>query len=287
MTWFEVVSTGMLTTVQDRGRSGHGASGLTGSGAADRTAHDAANRIVGNHIDAATLEVTAGGLTVRSAGATIVAVTGARADVTVNGRPTGDWSRIHLHDNDILALGTPETGLRTYLAVRGGFDVPEVLGSRSTDTLSGTGPAPVETGDRLLVGALSDALPTEEQFPPPPPFDDPIEIRVRLGPRDDWFTPASVHALLRERWTVTPQLDRVGIRLHGPGPLHRSRREELPSEGMVAGALQVPPEGHPVLFLADHPVTGGYPVIAVVTRDDLPVAAQLRPGHRVRFVPTR
>ncbi|MFD3810008.1 biotin-dependent carboxyltransferase family protein [Rhodococcus sp. NPDC058639] len=285
--WFEVVSPGVLTTVQDRGRPGHGGTGLTASGAADRTAHDAANRLVGNHPGAATLEVTAGGLVVRSVGAMIVAVTGARADVTVNDRPRGDWSRIHLSNDDVLAIRPPSIGLRSYLAVRGGIDVPEVLGSRATDTLSNTGPAPVRAGDRLAVGALADALPVEEQFPPPAELGDPVELGVSLGPRDDWFTPASVRALLRERWTVTPRLDRIGIRLRGTGPLHRSRRAELPSEGMVPGALQVPPEGHPVLFLADHPVTGGYPVIAVVARADLPLAAQLRPGHRVRFSVTR
>lgn len=285
--WFEVVSPGVLTTVQDRGRHGHGGSGLTASGAADRTSHDAANRLVGNHPGSATLEVTAGGMTLRSVGETIVAVTGARTEVTVNRHPRGDWARIRLHDNDLLSIGTPSSGLRSYLAVRGGIEVPEVLGSRSTDTLSGTGPAPVRTGDRLPVGVLTGALPAEDQFPPPAPIDDRVELRVTPGPRDDWFTAASVEALLRESWIVTPELDRVGVRLRGKEPLHRSRHDELPSEGMVPGALQVPPEGHPVLFLADHPVTGGYPVIAVVVRADHRLAAQLRPGYRVRFRLTR
>ena len=285
--WFEVISSGMLTTVQDRGRPGHGSSGLTRSGAADRRSHDAANRLVGNRPDAATLEVTGGGLVVRSVGETIVAVTGARAEVTVCDRPVGDWSRIMLRDDDVLRIGPPKEGLRSYLAVRGGIDVPEVLGSRSTDMLSATGPSPVRGGDRLLVGAMATALPDEEQIPPPAPMGDPVEIRVRTGPRDDWFTPASIRALFHESWTVTPQLDRVGIRFHGPGRLHRARHDEMPSEGMVPGSLQVPPEGHPVLFLVDHPVTGGYPVIAVAVSADLPIAAQLRPGQRVRFVPVR
>ncbi|QHG81014.1 biotin-dependent carboxyltransferase family protein [Rhodococcus rhodochrous] len=285
--WFEVLSGGMLTTVQDRGRPGYGSSGLTRSGAADRRAHDAANRLVGNQPDAATLEVTGGGLAVRSVGETIVAVTGARADVTVCDRPVGDWARITLRNDDVLRIGIPNEGLRTYLAVRGGIDVPEVLGSRSTDTLSHTGPSPVRAGDSLLVGAMSGHLPDEEQFPPPPPMDDPVEIRVRPGPRDDWFTPGSLRALFHETWTVTPELDRVGIRFHGPGRLHRARHEEMPSEGMVPGSLQIPPDGHPVLFLVDHPVTGGYPVAAVAVAADQPVAAQLRPGQRVRFVPVR
>ncbi|MEE2031417.1 5-oxoprolinase subunit C family protein [Rhodococcus chondri] len=287
MAWLEVVHSGLLTTVQDRGRPGHAAVGLTESGAADRAAHDAANRLVGNHPSAATLEVTGGGLAVRSIGETIVAVTGARVEVSVGDRPVGDYAMLRLHDRDVVRLGTPSEGLRTYLAVRGGVDVPEVLGSRATDTLSGTGPDPVRAGDRLLVGALANELPTEDQIPPPPPLPDPATLRVRPGPRDDWFTPGSVHALLHETWMVTPQLDRIGIRLRGPGPLHRARHGELPTEGLVAGSLQVPPEGNPVLFLADHPVTGGDPVIAVVTAADRPVAAQLRPGHRVRFVRMR
>lgn len=282
--WLEVVTGGLFTTVQDRGRVGHGALGLTESGAVDRAAHDAANRLVGNRPDAATLEVTGGGLAVRSVGETIMAVTGARVEVTVDGRVVGDWARVALHDGSVLRMGTVAEGLRAYLAVRGGIDVPAVLGSRSTDTLSGTGPDPVRTGDRLLTGALAGPLPGEDQIPPPAPVPDPAELRVRLGPRDDWFTAASVRAFTREIWTVTPQLDRIGIRLRGPGPLHRSRPDELPSEGLVAGSVQVPPEGHPVLFLADHPVTGGYPVIAVVAPADLPIAAQLTPGRRVRFV---
>lgn len=284
MAWLEVIRGGMFTTVQDRGRAGHGGAGLTRSGAADVRAHDAANRLVGNLPDAATIEVTGGGFAARVVGETVVAVTGARSDVTVGGRPVGDWARIVLRNGEVLQVGPPFEGLRSYVAVRGGVDVPEVLGSRSTDTLSGTGPRPIRDGDHLLVGALASDLPGEEQIPPPAPMADPVELRVRPGPRDDWFTPASVLALFRERWTVTPELDRIGIRLRGPGHLHRSRRDELPSEGMVPGSLQVPPEGHPVLFLSDHPVTGGYPVIGVVVADDLALAAQLRPGRRVRFL---
>ncbi len=136
MAWLEVVTGGLFTTVQDRGRVGHGADGVTVSGAADRTAHDTANRLVGNHPDAAGLETTGGGLSIRSIGDTIIAITGARVDVTVNGRPVGDYARVLLHDQDIVSVGAPSEGLRSYLAVRGGIDVPEVLGSRSTDTLS-------------------------------------------------------------------------------------------------------------------------------------------------------
>ncbi|AVP67059.1 5-oxoprolinase/urea amidolyase family protein [Rhodococcus hoagii] len=283
MAWLEVLRAGARTTVQDRGRPGHAALGVGASGAADVVAHDAANRLVGNGPDAATLEVTLGGLRARLHGDATVAVTGAPTPLTVNGVPRPLFSRLHLRDGDDIALGIAPAGLRTYLAVRGGIDVPPVLGSRATDTLSGIGPAPVRAEDRLPVGDAHRELPAEDFIPPPATAADPVELRVRMGPRADWFTPASRSALVQRLWTVTTDTDRVGARLDGTGPLHRARTGELPSEGMVSGALQVPPNGMPVLFLADHPVTGGYPVIAVVLEDDIPAAAQLRPGCRIRF----
>ena len=283
MGWLEVLRAGARTTVQDRGRVGHASLGVGVSGAADVSAHDGANRLVGNDPSAATLEVTLGGLRVRAVGPATIAVTGAPAPLTVNGQPRPLYSTLHVRDGDEVALGIATTGLRTYVAVRGGVDVPPVLGSRATDTLSGIGPDPLRDGDRLPIGNLHGDLPIEELIPAPGPAADPAELRIRMGPRDDWFTPASRTALLRRTWTVTTDTDRVGARLEGPGPLHRARRGELASEGMVAGALQVPPSGMPVLFLADHPVTGGYPVIAVVLEDDIPAAAQLRPGCRIRF----
>lgn len=283
MAWLEVLRAGARTTVQDRGRPGHAALGVGTSGAADVVAHDGANRLVGNIATAATLEVTLGGLRARVHGAATIAVTGATMPLTVNGEPRPRYSTLHLRDGDEIVLGVATTGLRAYLAVRGGIDVPPVLGSRATDTLSGIGPDPIRDGDRLPVGDPRADLPAEDLIPPPPAPNDPVELRVRMGPRDDWFTPASQAALVERTWTVSTDTDRVGARLDGAGPLHRSRHGELPSEGMVTGALQVPPNGMPVLFLADHPVTGGYPVIAVVLEDDIPAAAQLRPGCRIRF----
>jgi biotin-dependent carboxylase-like uncharacterized protein len=181
----------------------------------------------------------------------------------------------------VLSLGVPPVGLRTYLAVRGGVDVPPVLGSRSTDTLSGLGPAPLAPGTALPVGTLAAAEPVVDVAPVRPPSSRP-ELRVLPGPRRNWLTADAWTALTSAGWTVTADSDRVGLRLAGPA-LARARDGELPSEGLVAGAVQVPPDGAPVLFLADHPVTGGYPVLAVVTTTDLAAAAQLRPGDVVRF----
>jgi biotin-dependent carboxylase-like uncharacterized protein len=280
-----VLASGLLTTVQDRGRPGWASIGVTRSGAADRQAAALANRLVGNDAAAAVLEVTVGGLQVQAGRTLLVAVSGAPAPVTVDGRAAPFDAPLTLRPGQVLGLGNPAVGLRSYLAVRGGIGVPPVLGSRSTDTLSGLGPAPLRPGDVLPVGALAAAEPVVDVAPVGAPSSRPV-LRVLPGPRRDWLAPAAWTALTAEHWTVSPDSDRVGLRLAGPR-LDRARTDELPSEGLVPGAVQVPPDGAPVLFLVDHPVTGGYPVLAVVTTDDLPAAAQLRPGDRVRFRPTR
>jgi biotin-dependent carboxylase-like uncharacterized protein len=280
-----VLASGPLTTVQDRGRPGWASIGVTRSGAADRQAAALANRLVGNDAAAAVLEVTVGGLQVRAGRTLLVAVSGAPAPVTVDGRAAPFDAPLTLRPGQVLGLGNPAVGLRSYLAVRGGIDVPPVLGSRSTDTLSGLGPAPLRPGDVLPVGALAADEPVVDVAPVRAPSSRPV-LRVLPGPRRDWLAPGAWTALTAADWTVSPDSDRVGLRLAGPR-LDRARTDELPSEGLVPGAVQVPPDGAPVLFLVDHPVTGGYPVLAVVTTDDLSAAAQLRPGDRVRFRPAR
>jgi biotin-dependent carboxylase-like uncharacterized protein len=276
-----VLAPGPLATVQDRGRPGYAGIGVPRSGAADASAAGLANRLVGNTDAAATLEVTAGGLRVRAERTVLVAVTGAPAPVTVDGRPAPFGAPLTLGPGAELALGLPAVGLRSYLAVRGGIDVPRVLGSRSTDTLSGLGPHPLAAGDRLAIGILRGEEPFVDVAPVRAPSSAPV-LRVLPGPRRDWLDPTAWTALTTHQWTVTADSNRVGLRLAGPS-LARARRDELPSEGLVHGAVQVPPDGAPVLFLADHPVTGGYPVLAVVTTADLPAAAQLRPGDTLTF----
>ncbi|MFD5023824.1 biotin-dependent carboxyltransferase family protein [Streptomyces sp. NPDC058373] len=279
-TWdaLEVLATGPLATVQDLGRPGLASMGVGASGAADRTALRLANRLVGNPEGAAAVEATLGGLAVRALRPVTVAVTGAPAPLT-HGAP---HSVIHLPEGDRLELGTPPVGLRSYLAVRGGIAVPEVLGSRSRDVLAALGPGPLAVGDVLPAGSVPAGFPRVDLAPVRVPSGGEVGLRVVLGPRDDWFTPGAVRSLLSEPWVAGSASDRVGMRLDGPG-LERAVGGELPSEGVVPGALQVPPGGRPVLFLADHPVTGGYPVIAVVLRADMDLAAQVRPGQRLRF----
>jgi biotin-dependent carboxylase-like uncharacterized protein len=280
-----VLAPGPLTTVQDRGRRGWASIGVTTSGSADRGAADLANRLVGNDPDAATLEVTAGGLLLRAERTLLVAVTGAPAPVSVDGRAAPFDAPFTLGAGRVLGLGVPPVGLRSYVAVRGGVAVTPVLGSRSTDTLAALGPEPLAAGDRLPIGDLAAGEPFVDVAPVRAPSSRPV-LRVLPGPRRDWLAPGAWTALTGQAWTVSPDSDRVGLRLDGP-PLERARTDELPSEGLVPGAVQVPADGSPVLFLADHPVTGGYPVLAVVVTADLGAAAQLRPGDVVRFRPAR
>lgn len=275
-----VLQTGPLCTVQDRGRPGYASIGVGHSGAADRHSHDAANRLVGNDSRAATLEVTFGGLHVRAEFDAVMAVTGARVICRVDGTVQGLHSTLVVRAGQELTLSPPTSGLRSYLAVRGGIDVPPVLGSRSTDTMSGLGPARLSPGTVLAVGDATNHWAAAD-FVVPTPLERTLHIT--FGPREDWFTEHALSTLVQQSWTVTQDSDRVGIRLDGVEPLTRAGDDELPSEGMVLGALQVPPSGQPVLFLADHPVTGGYPVIAVVTANDVSAAAQLTPGTRIQF----
>lgn len=279
----EIVATGPMTTVQDAGRFGHADLGVGRSGAADVDSYALANRILANPPGSAALEVTLGGLRFRARGGVTVAVTGAEVPIRVDGRGATVNEVLHLPDGAELTLGVPARGLRSYLAVRGGVAVPNVLGSRSTDVLAGLGPAIPQPGDLLPVGPAPAEFPNLDHIPTAPVGGDEVALRVELGPREDWFTDEALATLLSGTYEVTPRSDRVGARLSGP-TLDRARDGELPSEGMVAGSLQVPPGGEPVLFLADHPVTGGYPVVAVVRSADLPKAAQARPGTRIRFV---
>jgi biotin-dependent carboxylase-like uncharacterized protein len=272
-----VLESGPLTTVQDAGRVGQAALGIGRSGACDRASYRLANRLVGNEPGAAVLEVTFGGLAVRAEQGMAVATTGARCQ-----GGTAHNAPVWLPAGAELRLGPPDSGLRTYLAIRGGLEVDPVLGSRSTDILAGLGPDRVAAGDVLPVGEPDGAMPSVDVAPVGEPAGGELVVRVLPGPRRDWFTDASWASLTGQAYAVSNDCDRVGVRLEGD-PLERSRTGELPSEGMLRGALQVPPSGTPVLFLADHPVTGGYPVIGYVVDADVDRCAQLRPGQTVRL----
>lgn len=281
----EVLRVGALALVQDLGRPGHAAVGVPRSGAADRAALRLANRLVANDGEgAAGIEVLLGGLAVRAHGLRTVALAGAPAPADIDGTPVGHHCVLTLRDGQTLTLGPPPTGLRTYLAVRGGLHVEGTLGSSSSDTLSGLGPPPLAAGVLLGVGPEPRLPWLLDMAPVAPPTGATVTVRAVPGPRADWVQ--DIAALADTPWTVSSQSDRVGMRLSGE-PLRRADRRELPSEGMVRGAIQVPPGGEPVVFLADHPVTGGYPVVAVLLDADVDRAAQARPGQavRIRLVP--
>ncbi len=272
-----VVAPGPLTTVQDLGRPGLAGIGVGRSGACDRASAALANRLVGNDPGAAVLEVTLGGLAVRAGADLVVVTTGARPA----GSPAHD-APVALRAGATLRLGTPAAGLRTYLAVRGGIAVEPVLGSRSTDLLAGLGPAALREGDVLPVGDPTGGMPGVDVAAVPDPPAGEVAVRLLPGPRSDWLTDEALELLGTAAWTVTSESNRIGLRLDGPA-LARRVSDELPSEGLVRGALQVPPSGTPVLFLADAPVTGGYPVAGYVADADVDRCAQLRPGQTLRL----
>ncbi|MFF5856736.1 biotin-dependent carboxyltransferase family protein [Streptomyces sp. NPDC012751] len=280
-----VVRAGALTTVQDRGRPGYAHLGVPRSGALDPAAAALVNRLVGNPADAAVLETTLDGCALRPRSTVTVAVGGAPCPVTVDGRPAAWGAPVRVPAGALLEVGAATAGVRGYLAVGGGVAVRPVLGSRATDLLSGLGPAPLADGMVLPLGAPAGPPARVDGVPQPRPPAE-LVLRVTLGPRDDWFTARALRDLTTRAYRVAAASNRIGLRTEGPA-LERARPGELPSEGVVLGAVQVPPDGRPVVFLADHPTTGGYPVIAVVRAADLPAAAQAPPGTPVRFVPVR
>lgn len=282
----EVVDSGPLATTQDLGRRGLMSMGVPRSGAADLGSLRLANRLVGNPETCVGIEATFGGLTVRAHGSLSIALTGAPSRARRNGQRVADNSIVRLADGDLLALGAPRAGARTYLAVRGGLLPGLVLGSGSTDVLSGLGPPPLAAGDLLPVGSSSMDLPGVDLAPTPRLVNTTIELPLSWGPRADWLTTESRQRLLETEWTVTPTSNRIGLRLSGRALETRSTRELL-SEGLARGAIQVPREGQPILFLSDHPVTGGYPVVAVVDSWAIDAAGQAVPGQAIRFRPSR
>ncbi|MFF2600280.1 biotin-dependent carboxyltransferase family protein [Streptomyces californicus] len=307
--YLHVVRSGALTTVQDAGRPGWAHLGVGRSGALDAPAARLANRLVGNPSGDAVLETTLTGCAVRPDRPVVAVVGGAGCPVRVDGRPVAWGEPVRVPAGAVLEAGPAVTGLRSYLAFAGGLEPDAVLGSRSADLLSGLGPAPLGAGDTVPLGdpakpsgrvessgpaGPSDPAkrrgPAERCGPPaaagPVPWPGaPVELvlPVHLGPRHDWFTAPALRTLLTADYRVSPHSNRIGLRTEGPA-LERSRTEELPSEGVVLGAIQVPPDGRPVVFLHDHPTTGGYPVVGVVAERALAGAAQAVPGTRLRFV---
>jgi len=287
-----VEAPGLFTLAQDAGRVGLAHLGVPAAGPADPLAHALANRLVGNQPGTTTLEVTARGPVLRCDAPTPVhvAVVGGDPEVTVNGHVVGAGHVVPVAPGQRLAVGALAAGLRTYLAVAGGWSLPSVMGSASTDLLSGMGPGPLVAGDALTraghPGPMADHLAPEAWRVLANGRTARRTVRVLPGPHPEWFGADAVEELAGTTWVVEPTSDRVGVRLRpvgGAGVVRRS--DELDSQGMVTGAIQVPPDGCPVVLGPDHATLGGYPVVAVVISADRWLLGQCRPGDEVAFLP--
>lgn len=281
-----VVECGPFATIQDFGRFGWQRFGISASGAMDPVAMALANTLVGNDDAMAVIEMALLGATFRAEVPCRIALTGAEGAVSIDGSPAESWRAYDLPEGAILKIGAARTGMRFYLAVAGGFDLPPVLGSLSTHTrseLGGFEGRPLRAGDRLPLARLDAAagaplvLPADRR---PPAGGD---IRVVLGPQADAFTEAGLETFLSATYVMSDRADRMGCELDGPVVEHRDGFN-IVSDGIMNGSVQVPGHGRPIVLLADRQSTGGYPKIATVIEPDLPRLAQRRPGEPVRFV---
>ena len=282
-----LLKAGLLATVQDLGRPGFRDSGMPVAGAMDRQAMAAANLLVGNDPGAATVELTLLGGTWRFEEEVLAAVAGADMSATLDGAPVGPWSSFVARAGSQLAFKSARSGVRAYLAVRGGIDVPVVLGSRSTYARAGVGGFQgrvLATGDRLPVGAALGSAPAPLVLAPReiPPSGGGATLRVLLGPQDDRFTAEGIATFLSGGYRVTPQNDRMGYRLEGP-PIAMRGPADIITDPLVPGAIQVPGGGQPIVMAADAQTTGGYIKIAAVIGPDLRLLGQARSPDLIRF----
>jgi antagonist of KipI len=283
----KTVEPGLLTTVQDEGRWGYQAFGMPVAGAMDRYAYRVANLLTGNRKGAAVLEMTVRGGTFEFANDYLVAMCGADMQPKLDGTKVSNWSAFNVQAGEVLTFDSAVTGCRTYLAIRGGIEVPRVLGSRSTYTrarVGGMEGRPLKAGDVLCVSRDIGSRAMPVVLPPQFIHHDGEErkLRVMLGPQDDRFTPDGIRTFLESRYTVSIEADRMGYRFEGPKIEHAGSADII-SDGLPEGAVQVPAHGMPIVMMADRQTTGGYPKIATLIGPDLPLLAQGRPGDGVRF----
>ena len=284
----EVIQPGLLTTVQDSGRYGYQQYGVPVCGAMDGYAFTVANLLVGNNEGDACLEISLLGPRLRVLCDTAIAVTGADLNPTVNDKPLSMWHAVGVGCGDIISFGEPRTGCRSYLAIAGGIDVPEVMGSRSTyvrSHIGGLDGRPIRSGDTVHTGGSRSILTTKLPRRYIPDLMTENTLRVILGPQHHRFTEKGIHTFLSSEYTVTAQADRMGCRLEGP-PIEHIHGADIVSDGIPPGAVQVPADGLPIVLLADRQTTGGYTKIATVSTIDLSKVAQAQLGDRVRFLET-
>ena len=285
----EIIEPGLLTTIQDRGRYGYQRFGVPVSGAMDTFALRAANLLVGNDQGAAALEMTVLGPRIRFLDDTWFALAGADLSPTLDGVPVVSWQTISAKKDSVLSFQGAQDGMRSYLAVAGGFDVPLVMGSRSTYTKTAMGGfegRPLKAGDVLSsLDVASDAEFVELKLPEhiqAPTYGHKHQVRVILGPQKEAFTSSGIDTFLNSEYTVTIQSDRMGYRLEGPVIEHVSG-PDIVSDGIPLGAIQVPGDGRPIVLLTDRGTTGGYTKIATVISTDIGILAQALPGDTITF----
>ena len=288
---FDVVQPGPMTLIQDRGRYGFQQLGVSVGGAVDIDSLDLGNKLVGNEQSAAVLEILLGGLDIEFARRTIFALTGANANATLDGVPLAANISYVAHAKSRLVLGMVNGGLRAYLAIDGGVNSPEILGSRSTHIASKIGGVEgrslavddvLNIGDSISSNASGLVLP---EYKPESSSTDPqnLTVSVVLGPQDDEFSKTGVDAFLNSTYTVTDQSNRQGLRLDGPEIESKSGRYDIVSDAVVNGSIQIPGDAKPIILLADRQTTGGYAKIATVATVDLPKLGQASPGARINF----
>jgi 5-oxoprolinase (ATP-hydrolysing) subunit C len=281
-----VIACGAATTVQDGGRSGYLRFGLSGSGPMDRLAHAAANVLVGNPIDAPAIEFGLGGGRFRVEGGPLrLALAGAPCPIILDGEPIAHHRSFVLREGSELRIDRPREGVFATLALAGGIALPSVMGSVSLHrraALGGLDGRPLREGDRLAVSP-SPVSGEADRVLDPVAIDREQPIRVVLGPQEDRFSAGGIETLLGAAFTVSNQADRMGYQLDGPRVEHGEAGVDIVSDGTVAGSIQVPGSGRPIVLLADRQTTGGYPKIATVISADLRRLAQRRPGDAVRF----
>ena len=279
-----VKTPGPLTTVQDEGRFFYQSSGIRPSGVMDAAAYEAANALVGNTKGEAVLEMTFLGATLEFQSAAWFALTGADMQAKLDGAPVARDQAIRAEAGQTLAVGMAVSGCRGYLAVRGGVDVPLVMGSRSTDVsakLGGFDGRALKAGDVLPTLSVDDWTPTTLRYESPV-YESAVTVRVVPGPQEEYFTAAGLETFFSSAYEISPNSDRMGLRLEGP-EIESRNGTDIVSDGIVFGSIQVPSGGKPILLMADHQTAGGYAKIGTVLSLDLPKLAQARPGDTVRF----
>lgn len=283
-----IVKPGLLSTIQDLGRWGYQANGMPVAGAMDRYAYSAANYLAGNSSQAAAIEMTMMGDTYHFDADTFIAICGADMQATLNGKTVANWSSLLVPAGSELVFGYAVQGCRTYLAVQGGIDVPEVLGSRSTYTrgrIGGLEGRALKAGDVIAPLGSTTGRRSPKTLPAKwiPNYGSEVSVRVLLGPQDDYFTDKGIATLFETPYTISDEADRMGYRMEG-AKIEHSSKPDIVSDALCQGAIQVPGHGMPIVMMADRQTTGGYAKIGTVIGPDLGMLAQAIPGSTVRFI---